>query len=137
MPNPVSGPATGLTPTPDQIDRTDASGAWGQDTFLKLLMAEMQHQDPLQPTDSAAMMTQMAQFSAVEGLNKLNTQLTALNIQQDFASAVTMIGKTVTWLDEQGATHTGAVQAVKPSPTGAILTIDGSDVPSGEVKEVQ
>ncbi len=137
MPNPVTGPATGLTPTPSQVDRTDAGGAWGQDTFLKLLMAEMQHQDPTQPTDSAAMMTQMAQFSAVEGLNKLNKQLTALNIQQDFASSVTMIGKTVTWLDEQGSIHAGVVQSVKPSPTGSILTIDGSDVPSGQVKKVE
>ena len=137
MPNPVSGPATGLTPTPGQLDRTDAGGAWGQDTFLKLLIAEMQHQDPLQPTDSAAMMTQMAQFSAVEGLNKINKQLTALNIQQDFASSVTMIGKTVTWLDEQSAIHTGIVQSVKPSPTGSILTVDGADVFSGQVKKVQ
>jgi flagellar basal-body rod modification protein FlgD len=136
MPDPVSGPATGLTPTPSQIDRTDTGGAWGQNTFLKLLIAEMQHQDPLQPTDSAAMMTQMAQFSAVEGLNNVNKQLTALNVQQDFASSITMIGKSVSWLDEKGALHSGTVQAVKPSPTGAILTIDGSDIFSGQVREV-
>lgn len=137
MANPVSGPATGLTPTPSQLDRTDPGGAWGQDTFLKLLIAEMQHQDPLQPTDSAQMMTQMAQFSAVEGLNKLNNQMTALNIQQDFASSVTMIGKTVTWLDDKGALQSGVVQAVKPSPSGAILTVDGADIFSGQVKKVE
>ena len=137
MPDPVSGAASGITPTPDQIERTDNAGSFGQDTFMQLLIAEMQHQDPLQPTDSAAMMTQLAQFSAVQGLNNVNTQLTALNVQSDFASSVAMIGKTVTYLDAQGAIHSGTVSAVKPSSTGAILTVGDSDIPSGDVKEVQ
>ncbi len=139
MPNPVSStsPVFGGPGSPGTVERADSSGSWGGDTFLRLLMAQMTHQDPLAPTDSAQMLTQLAQFANVEGVNKLNTQVTALNLGQDFAAAVSMIGKSVTWLDDEGATRTGIVQGVKPSPTGAVLVIDGEDVPSGFVQRVE
>ncbi len=76
-----------LAPKPSTVDRTNArmpdgtldkGGALGQDAFLKLLMAQMQHQDPSAPTDSAQMMTQLAQFSSVESLTGL--RVTEVNI---------------------------------------------------------
>ena len=89
----------------------------GEDTFLKLLMAQMNHQDPLQPTDSAQMLCQLAQFANVEGINKLNKQTTSLGLGQDFAGSVAMIGKTVTWLDDEGAAHSRRRRAASsPSP---------------------
>ena len=51
----------------DTISRTDTGGSMGNDTFLKLLVAQMKYQDPLQPTDSAQMMSQLAQFSSGRG----------------------------------------------------------------------
>ena len=44
----------------------------GQDSFLKLLMAEMENQDPLSPMDSKDTVAQMAQFSTVEQLTKVS-----------------------------------------------------------------
>src|SRR6056297_1140692 len=44
----------------------------GQDAFLKLLMAEMQNQDPMNPMDSKDTVAQMAQFSTVEQLTKVS-----------------------------------------------------------------
>jgi flagellar basal-body rod modification protein FlgD len=129
--SPVAGQGTS-----DTVSRTDAGGAMGQDTFIKLLMTQMTHQDPLQPTDSAQMLSQLAQFSSVEGITKVNTQLTALNLSQDFASSVSMIGKTVAYLDDNGALHSGTVQSVKPSSRGAILSVDGVDIFSGQVSKV-
>jgi flagellar basal-body rod modification protein FlgD len=139
MTTPITSTGTvfGATGTSDNVERADDGGSMGQDTFLKLLMAQMTHQDPLQPTDSAQMLSQLAQFANVEGINKLNKQTTALGLGQDFAGSVAMIGKTVTWLDDQGAIHSGIVDAVKPSPSGALLEIDGQDIPSGNVQKVQ
>jgi flagellar basal-body rod modification protein FlgD len=134
---PVSGtPVNGATGTPDSVSRTDPAGSYGQDTFLKLLMSEMQHQDPLAPTDSTQMMSQLAQFASVEGLNKLNNQITALNVAQDFASGVAMIGKTVSFLDSSGALQSGTVAGVKPSATGAELSINGVWIASGDIQQV-
>ena len=48
------------------------------DRFLKLLVAQMQNQDPLNPLDNAQLTTQMAQISTVSGLEKLNTTTASL-----------------------------------------------------------
>ena len=44
-----------------------------QDRFLKLLVAQMQNQDPLNPMDNAQVTSQMAQINTVSGIEKLNT----------------------------------------------------------------
>jgi flagellar basal-body rod modification protein FlgD len=121
----------------DTISRTDPGGSMGNDTFLKLLVAQMKYQDPLQPTDSAQMMSQLAQFSSVEGLNNLNRQITALGLSQDFSSAVSMIGKTVSYKDSAGDTHTGVVSGVQPDAKGALLVIGDAKVYTGQVTEVR
>lgn len=50
----------------------------GEDRFLKLLIAQMRNQDPLNPLDNAQVTTQMAQISTVSGIDKLNQTLKAL-----------------------------------------------------------
>jgi flagellar basal-body rod modification protein FlgD len=131
-----SGTIFGAAGTGDSVQRIDAGGSMGEDTFLKLLMAQMTHQDPMQPTDSAQMLSQLAQFANVEGINKLNKQTTALNLGQDFAGSVAMIGRTVTWLDDKGESHSGVVDGVQPSPSGALLMIGAEQIPSGAVRKV-
>lgn len=51
------------------------------DTFLKMLTAQMQNQDPLEPTDSTEFTAQLAQFSAVEQQVQTNEMLATLNAQ--------------------------------------------------------
>jgi flagellar basal-body rod modification protein FlgD len=51
------------------------------DRFLKLLVAQMQNQDPLNPMDNAQLTTQMAQISTVSGIETLNTTVSGLNSQ--------------------------------------------------------
>jgi flagellar basal-body rod modification protein FlgD len=128
---------TGSTPTPSQIERTDSKGSLGQDAFLKLLVAQMQHQDPMAPTDSTEMMSQMAQFTSVEQLTNLSTSMTTLQMNQDFAGSVELIGHTVTYAGADGTQATGTVTAVTPDKDGPLLTIDGKQVSSGDIVKVQ
>lgn len=69
-----------------------------QDRFLKLLVAQMKNQDPLNPLDNAQVTTQMAQISTVSGIEKLNATLTALtsaySASQSVAAAA-MVGRSV------------------------------------------
>jgi len=51
------------------------------DRFLKLLVAQLQNQDPLNPMDNAQVTSQMAQINTVSGIEKLNTTVTALSSQ--------------------------------------------------------
>jgi flagellar basal-body rod modification protein FlgD len=55
-----------------------SSVAGGEDRFLKLLVAQMQNQDPLNPMDNAQVTSQMAQINTVKGIETLNTTLSAL-----------------------------------------------------------
>lgn len=68
---PVIGPAT---PTQSTTARK-ANDAMGKDEFLKLLVAQMKHQDPLNPMDGQEMAAQLAQFTSVEQLLAANDTL--------------------------------------------------------------
>lgn len=60
------------------------------DRFLKLLVTQMQNQDPLNPLDNAQVTSQMAQISTVTGIEQLNTTVSGLNSQ--FLQIQTMQG---------------------------------------------
>jgi flagellar basal-body rod modification protein FlgD len=70
----------------------------GKDAFLKLLIAQLQHQDPLNPADSTEFTAQLAQFSSLETLSSINTNIEDLQAYQSAISnsqAVSYIGKEV------------------------------------------
>jgi flagellar basal-body rod modification protein FlgD len=60
---------------------TTANDAASADRFLKLLVAQMQNQDPLNPMDNAQVTSQMAQINTVSGIAKLNETVQGLNAQ--------------------------------------------------------
>jgi flagellar basal-body rod modification protein FlgD len=55
--------------------------AGAEDRFLKLLVAQMQNQDPLNPMDNAQVTSQMAQIQSVNGIEKLNRSVEGLGAQ--------------------------------------------------------
>lgn len=55
-----------------------ASKELGKNEFLNLLVAQLNNQDPLSPQDNGAFIAQLAQFSQVEGIGKLNTSMESL-----------------------------------------------------------
>ena len=88
--NPVGTTATSSTGT-NPISATE-------DRFLKLLVAQMRNQDPLNPLDNAQVTSQMAQLSTVTGINQLNTLvqgLTSSLAQSQSMQATNMIGRGV------------------------------------------
>lgn len=75
-----------------------SSAADIQDRFLKLLVAQMQNQDPLSPMDNAQLTSQLAQISTVTGIEGVNTALSSLVGSLGEAQAMQsadMIGKAV------------------------------------------
>ncbi|MFD4839090.1 flagellar hook capping FlgD N-terminal domain-containing protein [Achromobacter sp. NPDC058515] len=69
-----------------------------QDQFLKLLVTQLQNQDPLNPMQNAELTSQLAQISTVEGITNLKNTMLAISGQIDVSqsmNAVAMIGKGV------------------------------------------
>ena len=60
--------------------------------FLKLLTVQLQNQDPMNPMDNAAMTSQLAQLNTVDGINKLNTSISAMIAQMQSANFMNLSG---------------------------------------------
>jgi flagellar basal-body rod modification protein FlgD len=98
---------------------TNPKATLDKDGFLKMLVAQLSHQDPTAPMDAADSMQQMSSFTMVE-------QITNLAAQNEKSAAVNLIGRTVTYKDDDEVEHTGTVEKVATGKDGkATLTIAG------------
>ena len=91
----------------------------GKDQFLKLFVAQLQHQDPMNPMQDSDFMGQMASFSTLE-------QITNLASANSYSQTVGLIGRTVTYTDKSGEAHTGLVEKVNHTKDGPVLTVAGT-----------
>lgn len=114
-----------------------------RDAFLKLLVTQMQNQDPMNPTQNEDMIAQLAQFSSLEEMQGVNENLVALAVLQQgnalleqMTGSSALIGKEVTWTDAEGAEHTGLVDSVRVRDGEALLSIGGEEVPLMQVTGV-
>lgn len=86
----------------------------GKDQFLSILVTQLRNQDPMQPLQDKDFIAQMAQFTSVEQLMNMSTELTLM--RQNIGSASTMIGKTIEWNEADDAgevtTQKGVVDAI-------------------------
>lgn len=125
----MTSPITSTTSTPSVTSTPGAppsSAAIGKDAFLKLLIAQMSHQDPLQPMDGTQFVTQLAQFTAVEQATAQSQTLSAISAQLSGISAndaVNLVGKQVT-LRGQSLAFDG----VTPASANATLSGPAADV---------
>ena len=109
----------------------------GKDAFLKLLVAQMKYQNPMEPTDSSQFITQSAQFTLVEQMENVAKANENMLAGQRNATAASMVGKTVQWdaglSDDPESPGTGMVQGVRVTADGPVLIVDGWDVPLSRV----
>ena len=123
--NPLSIPTTPQAATP-----TANQDAFGKDAFMKLLVEQMRHQSPTDPSDGQAWINQMTQFSMLE-------QMQQQSAGQVTANAAGYLGKTVTWLDAKGQSGQGVVEKVDFSGSEPTLTVAGhAGVKVGEVQDI-
>jgi len=135
-------PITTSTNTPSTLTgvktpkAAEKSGELGQDAFLKLLVAQLKYQDPLNPADGAEFIAQTAQFTMVEKLTAMVTQGDKMALSQQATQAAQLVGKQVTYLAASGESAQGIVESTKFSKDGQVLTIDGKSVQLSEVTGV-
>lgn len=106
---------------------------YSKDTFLQLLMAEVQNQDPLEPTSNTEWISQYATFSELEAMNNMSSSF-------DLSRASELVGKTVVLntTNEAGKTTTiqGKVDYVTYEGGQAYLSVNGSTYSMDDLHDV-
>lgn len=85
---------------PISTEEKQSNDVLGKDQFLKILITQLQNQDPSQPLQDREFIAQMAQFSSVEQLMNMSKEIGAL--RQSIGISSDLIGKEVSWLDMKG-----------------------------------
>src|SRR5947207_3805457 len=115
-----------------------ATPTLGKDDFLKLLVGQLQHQDPLAPSDDQQWIGQMAAFSQLEQVSNMAETTQKIVDTLNTNGTLALIGHTVTYLDSSGGSHTGKVDTVDMADGKASLTVDGvAGIDSGSVTQVK
>ncbi|MGA9314228.1 MAG: flagellar hook capping FlgD N-terminal domain-containing protein [Solirubrobacteraceae bacterium] len=129
----MTSPAAQAAAAPSSVSASAASpenpnSVLGQNDFLKLMIAQLQAQNPLEPANGNEYVTELAQFTQLE-------QTTNLASSSELSSAVQLIGHTVSYSDPStGAAVTGKVESVQSTSSGPTLTVEG--VPGVKVASV-
>ncbi|MDO6656345.1 flagellar hook assembly protein FlgD [Anaerobacillus sp. 1_MG-2023] len=97
-----------------QTPKTEAPGQLGKDDFLKILVAQLSNQDPMQPMQDTEFIGQMAQFSSLEQMTNMNKSMNKFfdsQLQSSMTDYAHLIGKSVQW-QENNEANAGKVEAV-------------------------
>ena len=143
MSTPVAGPTAPAVPTsaPASVPANPA-GQLGKTDFLKLLVAQMKNQDPLDPLKGQDLAAQMAQFSSVEQLISINQALTAQSAESsaiaaaiNVSTATSAIGKNIIAKgNDVSVTHGEPAQiTVDVAGNGGVATVHVFDASGREV----
>jgi flagellar basal-body rod modification protein FlgD len=136
MTDAVSGTTAATQTASTTVTRKETGSQ--KDMFLKLLVAQMKYQDPANPASSSEFMAQTATFTQVEKLEEIASQNASLLALQRSSSAGALVGRTVSYTDENGATQTGLVTSVRlgTDSTEASAMVGGVAVAMGRITEV-
>lgn len=136
----------------NQAKKTTTTGnsTLGKDAFLKILMTQLQNQDPTKPMDDAQFISQMAQFSSLEQMTNLTAafqEFAAVQEQSQMIEYSNFVGKNVKWhevteeKDDKGMPitieGTGSIIGIKYVGGNVEFTLaDGKVINPGNISEV-
>lgn len=106
------------------------------EAFLKLLIAELRSQDPMEPMDNSELLGQVSQIREIESNLRLTETLEAVQLSEKLSAAASMLGQTITALDDQGQFVTGVVDRVSVENNVPKLHLGDYAVDLKNIKEI-
>ena len=132
----VGSPYFGAADATGSTAATSSTDQVNKDVFLKLMVAQLKNQDPMNPTDSSQFLAQTAQFTSLEKLDAVAQQTAqALTAQMAFGASG-LVGRSVTYTGADDTEQSGVVDSVRFTPNGPVLGIGGAEVTLGDVVTV-
>jgi len=141
MPDAV-GATTATTATPNTAKNVVTNGVnptlGDKNMFLKLLVAQLKYQNPMQPTDPTSFLSQSAQFTMIEKLDQLAATNQASQTNSQLMSSSALIGKRVSWKGENGTELSAVVKSIALDPNKPpVLKLDNDkQIPMSDVTQV-
>lgn len=131
MPNPIAPTnGTDFFATQAAADTAQtpakASTMGDSDTFLKLLVAQIKYQNPMEPMAGTEFIAQSAQLATVQALQAIQKSQSSADTWSRMAAAQQMLGTTVNAVDADGNAVTGLATGVKATSDGPRLTLTTS-----------
>ncbi len=120
--------------------KSGQEGTLGKDEFLKILVAQIKHQDPMKPLEDKEFIAQMAQFTSVEQLLNMSNELKALKNSLGFTSS--LIGKSIEWETASsdssvGLIKNGVVDSISMKSGESFAVVDGEEILIGRIITVK
>ena len=101
-------------------------GELGKDEFLNLLVTQLSYQDPLNPMDSTESIAQLAQFSALEQMQNVSSQMELMRQSNGMTSALLLQGQPVEATLNNGMVQSGVVESIAWGRDGLALVLDNN-----------
>ena len=117
MTTPIASTASAAPAAGAAANTQNPNSLLGQNDFLKLMIAQLQSQNPLSPSNTNEFLSELAQITQVE-------QTTNLANASELSGAVQLIGRTVTYNGPHGAAS-GKVESVQSTALGTTVTVEG------------
>jgi flagellar basal-body rod modification protein FlgD len=92
--------------------------------FIKMMITQLQNQDPLEPAKNEQLLAQMSQIGQLQSSTQLTESLKGMVLQNNLGSAGNMIGKMVRGMDDQNETISGLVNSVRVENDKVFLELD-------------
>jgi flagellar basal-body rod modification protein FlgD len=105
---------------------TQSSNSIGQEDLFKILLAQLQYQDPLEPIDNQEFIAQLAQFTDLEQSRSLNDKVDQMLISQSVNQSVTLLGRNIQ-AQLESVTEVGQVTAIAFEDGLPLITIQTAD----------
>lgn len=115
---------------------TAATSQSVRNEFLTLLVTQLRHQDPLEPVQQQDFLSQLAQFSTLEGIEGLNSNFSAMLAMQQLTQGAQLVGRAVVFNGPSGLEQ-GTITSVLLDDDQLSVVIDGGTVVSlDQVREI-
>ena len=132
----TTGGTSGTNTTKGSTDTAAALSGLTLDDFFKLMITELQSQDPLNPLENHQLLQQISQIQEYGATQKLTQTLDAVLLGQNLSNATGLIGKFIYGLDDEGEDVLGTVNRVSVAKNDVRVHVGNQQVKLQNIREV-
>jgi flagellar basal-body rod modification protein FlgD len=138
MADPIVGNVDSIINSKTQDSKKKDGNSLGKDDFLKILITQLKYQDPSQPLQDKEFIAQMAQFTSVEQLSNMASEMKLL--RQSLGITSDLIGKTVSWQGKDSSGNsvekTGKVDSITFKDGNQFINVNGETITVNQLTKI-